>query len=201
MGGQLFKWFGSLTYWGFLRLQTFNCLLKINFLLKKINCRHLNEEILANEISSFKFPRKVFLKRKLTIRFWLPKIVFLLGILLKKWFQIPHHFKALDLYNMLCCVVQWYVKSTMIFNLMTEDRTCSYIPFCVETHLTKRHIRTLWNIYPVDKKTSLRCLKDVLWKHSRHLGKISFRHLENVGFANLEDILHSYLKDISCTGM
>ena len=87
MGGQLFKWFGSLTYWGFLRLQTFNCLLKINFLLKKINCRHLNEEILANEISSFKFPRKVFLKRKLTIRFWLPKIVFLLDILLKKWFQ------------------------------------------------------------------------------------------------------------------
>ena len=53
----------------------------------------------------------------------------------------------------------------------------------------------------VGKKTSLRCLKDVLWRHSRHLGKMSFRHLKNVGFANLEDILHSYLKDISCTGI
>ena len=123
------------------------------------------------------------------------------GYITQKVIPILHHFKDLDLCNMLCCVMQWHVKSTINFNLMTEDITCSYTPFCVETHLTKRHIRTLGNIYPVGKKTSLRCLKDVLWKHSRHLGKMSFMHLKNVGFPNLEDILHSYLKDISCTAM
>ena len=51
---------------------------------------------------------------------------------------------------------------------------------------------------PHGKKTSW-CFKDVLWRHSRHLDKMSFRHLKNVGFADLEDALHNCLKGISCS--
>ena len=41
---------------------------KISFLLRKIFYRNLNEAISTNEIASLRFPRKIFLKRKLTIR-------------------------------------------------------------------------------------------------------------------------------------
>ena len=40
----------------------------VNFLLRKIFLADLNEAILLVEISAFRFPRKTFLKGKLTFR-------------------------------------------------------------------------------------------------------------------------------------
>ena len=42
--------------------------LKVIFLLRKVFRGNLNKAISTNEIASFKFPREIFLKRKLTIR-------------------------------------------------------------------------------------------------------------------------------------
>ena len=42
--------------------------LNVIFLLRKVFRGNLNKAISTNEIASFKFPRKIFLKRKLTIR-------------------------------------------------------------------------------------------------------------------------------------
>ena len=42
---------------------------KVNFLLRKISLGNLNEAISLAEIASFRFPHKLFLKRKLAIKF------------------------------------------------------------------------------------------------------------------------------------
>ena len=41
----------------------------INFLLRKIFCGNLNEAISTKDITSFRFPRKIFLKEKSTFSF------------------------------------------------------------------------------------------------------------------------------------
>ena len=41
---------------------------KVNFLKEKIIRGNLNSSISANEIASFRLPRIIFLKRKLTLR-------------------------------------------------------------------------------------------------------------------------------------
>ena len=49
--------------------------------------------------------------------------------------------------------------------------------------------------FPVGKKTSTRCLKDVLPRQARHLAKTSCRCPKDFLNANLKDIFVRYLED------
>ena len=55
---------------------------------------------------------------------------------------------------------------------------------------------SLWRLYPVGKKTSTRCLKDVLPRQARHLAKTSCRCPKEILNANLKDIFVRHLEDI-----
>ena len=54
---------------------------------------------------------------------------------------------------------------------------------------------SLWRLYPVGKKTSTRCLKDVLPRQARHLAKTFSRCPKDVLNANLKDIFVRDLED------
>ena len=46
--------------------------LMVSFILRKIFLENLNKPISLVEITSFRFPRKIFLKRKLNLDAWCP---------------------------------------------------------------------------------------------------------------------------------
>ena len=70
--------------------------LMVNFLLRKNFRGNLNETISANKIASFRFPLKIFLKRKLTIKSTHPSFVFR-----------SHSSNTRNIYNELYLGLQW----------------------------------------------------------------------------------------------
>ena len=54
---------------------------------------------------------------------------------------------------------------------------------------------SLWRLYPVGKKTSTRCLKDVLPRQARHLAKKSCRCPKEILNTNLKAIFVRHLED------
>ena len=54
---------------------------------------------------------------------------------------------------------------------------------------------SLWRLYPVGKKTSTRCLKDVLPRQAGQLAKTSCRCPKDVLIANLRDIFVIHLEE------
>ena len=54
---------------------------------------------------------------------------------------------------------------------------------------------SLWRLYPIGKKTSTRCLKDVLPRQARHLAKTSCRCPKKILNTNLKDIFVRHLED------